>query len=119
MTIQIADSELTIMKVLWKNSPLTSAEILSQIEGNKNTIKTLLQRLVTKGALTVEPIKGHTYLYAPAVSQADYTDVTSERFLTKVFDGSGKAMLLNFIQEERITKADLQELLDLIEEDLT
>lgn len=117
MKIQIADSELPIMKVLWKESPLTSAEILSKMEGNTNTLKTLLQRLVAKGALETEAIDKRSYSYRPVISQKEYRKICSKGFLEKVFDGSTQAMLLNFVKEEQVTKEELEELLRQIEEE--
>lgn len=115
--ISISDAELPIMKVLWENGTLTSPQILEKLEGNKNTLKTLLQRLVTKGAISVEEPMPRKSLYTAAVSKEEYIKVERTGFIQKVFDGSAKNMLLNFVQEEKISKQDLQELLALIEEE--
>ncbi len=115
--IHIADSELPIMKVLWDKGELTSTEILNQLEGNKSTLKTLLQRLVTKGAVKASEITSRSYRYSALVSREEYTSAEGSGFLQKVFDGSARRMLLNFVKEEHITKEDLKALIDQIEED--
>lgn len=115
--INITDSELPIMKVLWQHDNLTSPEIFEYLEGNKNTFKTLLQRLVSKGAVKATEINSRTYRYSALISRQEYTKKESKGFLQRVFDGSKEKMLLNFIKEENINKEDLQKLLDSIEEE--
>ncbi len=115
MNIPITDAELPIMQLLWKSAPQTSTELLAQLEGNDNTQKTLLKRLVEKGAVYTQPITSRTFSYAPAVSKEEYEHSKSETLLHKVFGGSSKKMLLSFVEQEKITKKDLQELLDMIE----
>ncbi len=115
--ISIADSELPVMKLLWEKGTLSGSEILSEIEGNKSTIKTLLQRLVAKGAVKAEAVNSRTYLYTAAVEKQDYINHRRTGFIQKLFDGSAKNMLLNFVKEENITKEDLQRLMDMIEEE--
>lgn len=114
--IKIADAELPIMKVLWEQGELTSPEIFAHLEGNKSTLKTLLQRLVGKGAVKATEINSRSYRYSPVLSRQDYINQERSGFLQKVFDGSAQKMLLNFVKEEKITRDDLQKLLDIIEE---
>ncbi len=115
--INIADSELPIMKILWERDNLTSPEIFENLEGNKSTLKTLLQRLVTKGAVEATEINSRTYRYSATVKKEEYIKSERKGFLQKVFDGSKEKMLLNFVKEENVTKEDLQRLLDMIEEE--
>ncbi len=117
MNIQISDSELSVMKVLWQDAPLTSSQILERMTGNKSIMKTMLQRLVAKGALEASPIDGRSYTYTPTVTQADYTAQSSRHFIDKVFDGSSQAMMMNFIRGEQVTVDDLQALIDMLKEE--
>jgi BlaI family penicillinase repressor len=114
--IIINDSELPIMKALWKEDGVTSPEILADIEGNKSTLKTLLGRLVDRGAVRVEEINQRTYRYFAVVTEDEYIEGQRKTFLQKVFDGSTEKMLLNFVKEENISPAALRRLVDLIEE---
>lgn len=115
--ISIADAELPIMKVLWEQGGLTSPEIFAGMTGNKSTLKTLLQRLVAKGAVTAVEINSRCYRYSAAVSREDYVRQEQTGFLQRVFDGSVKKMVLNFVKEEKLTREDLEELLGMIEEE--
>jgi len=113
----INDSELPIMKVLWKRDGIALPEILAQLRGNKSTLKTLLGRLVSRGAVRVEEITQRSYRYFAAVSEEDYIAGQRRHFLQKVFDGSAEKMLLNFVREENISPEDLQGLLNQITEE--
>lgn len=115
MSININNSELPIMKVLWKRDGITSPEILSEVTGNKNTIKTLLSRLVERGAVRIEEINQRTYRYFFVVTEDEYINSQREKFLQRVFDGSTEKMLLNFVKEENITAEDLRKLVEMIE----
>jgi len=115
--ITINDSELPIMKVLWKKSGITSPEILAQLRGNKSTLKTLLGRLVGRGAVRVEELTQRSYRYFAVISEVEYIVGQRRNFLQKVFDGSAEKMLLNFVREENISPEDLRGLLDQIEEE--
>lgn len=115
--INIADSELPIMKVLWEKGDLTSPEIFADMDGNKSTLKTLLKRLVEKGAVKATEINSRTFRYSAVVSNDEYVNNERTGFLQKVFDGSKSKMLLNFVKEENISRDDLAALLQIIEED--
>ena len=115
--IIINDSKLPIMKVLWQQDGIALPEILSQLRGNKSTLKTLLGRLVSRGAVRAEEITQRSYRYFAAVTEDEYIAGQRRHFLQKVFDGSAEKMLLNFVQEENISPEDLQGLLNQITEE--
>lgn len=119
---EITDAELEIMNILWKDKPLTLNEIVNQLSEeetrNKSTIKTLLYRLVEKGSVkskTGENKKEN--LFEPAISHNKYLRRANESFLEKLYHGSTNQLLLNFVEEKKISKKDLQDLLDLIEKE--
>lgn len=115
--VAITDAELPIMKVLWEKGTITSPEILNCLDGNKSTLKTLLLRLVQKGAVKADEINARTYRYTALIAQSEYIARTRKSFLQRAFDGSTQKMLLNFVKEEKITKDELQNLIDMIEEE--
>lgn len=113
----ISPAELPIMKVLWEKGELSSPKIFEEIEGNVSTLKTLLKRLVDKGAVGTHQINSRTYMYYPILSREDYINQERRGFLARVFDGSKNRMLLNFVKEEKISRSDIEKLLEMIEED--
>ncbi len=115
--INIANSELPIMKILWEKGEGVSSEIFENLDGNISTLKTLLKRLVDKGAVGINEISSRTYSYYPILSEKEYINAERKGFIARVFDGSKKKMLLNFVEEENISKKDIEKLLELIDED--
>lgn len=109
----ISDSEWKIMKVLWKQSPRLASEIVDELEKetgwNPKTIHTLIRRLVTKGA--VEAKKENTfYSYYALVTEADCVKEETKTFLEKCFNGSLNLLLANFIEDEKLSGEDIEEL---------
>ena len=107
------------MKVFWKNGELTLneiVEILSKDEKkNKSTIKTLLYRLIEKESVKSITNKSKENTYKAVVQEEEYLKKANESFLEKLYNGSTNKLLLNFVEEKKISKKDLQDLLDLIE----
>ncbi len=116
---EITDAELEIMKVLWENGELTLneiVEILSKDEKkNKSTIKTLLYRLIEKESVKSITNRKKENTYKAAIKKDEYLKKENESFLEKLYNGSTNKLLLNFVEEKKISKKDLQDLLDLIE----
>lgn len=96
---RISDAEWEVMKVFWRRGPCTAQAVIDDLAGSKHwrtaTIKTLLNRLLRKGALTFEK-SGRAYVYTPAVSEADSRGMAAVSFLERVFDGALSPFLAHF-----------------------
>lgn len=118
---KITDAELDIMKVLWKNEGITSPMIFAAIENsedrNTGTLKTLLTRLVQKGAIRREGINERHYVYFPIISEQEYIAKNRRRLIDKMFNGSPQDFLLNFVKEESITQEELTRLIAQIDKE--
>jgi BlaI family penicillinase repressor len=116
---RISDAEWQVMKVLWGKAPLTANEVVESLEPstgwNPRTIKTLLNRLVKKGALGFRE-EGRRYLYLPLASEADCVRAERRSFLQRVYGGSLKPMLAQFLEEESLSAEELAELRRLLDE---
>jgi BlaI family penicillinase repressor len=111
---RISDTEWEIMRILWEKHPLSANEIIVELTTadsgwHPKTARTLLARLVRKQALGYEA-KGRTYVYTPLVSAEDCVGTASESFLDRVFGGSLKPMLAHFVERQKLTRQDLEEL---------
>ena len=115
---RITDAESEIIKILWKNGPMTSSKLFdifdSDFNRNKGTFKTLLTRLVNKGIIKREKLNERHFIYHPVVTEKEYLAKQQHRMINKVFDGSAKNLLLNLVQEEKITQKDLEDMINLI-----
>ena len=117
---EITDAELEIMQVLWKNKECNLAEIIEKLsineEKNKNTIKTLIHRLTQKGAIESKKINSKEVIYIPKVSEKKYIKKESNSFLDKVFNGNINKLLLNLVEDKKVSKEELQKLIDIMED---
>ena len=116
MTIQqISDSELELMKIVWASGGTALyAQIMEELAKagrtwQKNTVITLLSRLVDKGLLKTSKI-GRRNEYAALVTQADYQTAQARTLLNKLYQGSAKGLVATLIQGELLSPADYEEL---------
>ena len=112
-TPKISDAEWEIMKLLWANHPQTANQMVKALEDTQHwkpkTIKTLINRLLTKGAIGFKR-DGRQYLYYPRVAQEACVQSESQSFLKRVFDGAAKPMLAAMIENDSLTLDDIEEL---------
>lgn len=104
------------MKVIWGKPPQTAAEVIASLteeDWHPNTIKTLLSRLHRKGVVGVNKQKT-LYLYRATVSEADCVKKESESFLDRIFGGAVKPLLVHFVENEKLSPRDLEELKDIL-----
>jgi BlaI family penicillinase repressor len=115
----ISDAESQVMGVLWRRSPLTSEEIVGElqqaIDWHEKTIRTLLNRLLGKGAVSAER-DGRRYLYAPLLSREQWQAQESRSLLDRVFGGRVAPLLAHFSTHEKLSKRDIAELRKLIDD---
>lgn len=115
MSQQISDSELEIMKIIWKNhGTALYAFIMKELEKNayewkKNTVLTLLSRLINKGFLTIRKI-GRRNEYTALVSEKDYLTTQTKNFLQKTFEGDVKSLVSTLIQQDILSSDDIDSL---------
>ncbi len=101
------------MRVIWAASPIRAGKVVEELASthawHAKTVRTLLARLVKKGALTFEK-KGRAYLYRPLVKEDDSIQAESDSFLQRVFGGSISPMLAHFVERHKISDAEMREL---------
>ncbi|NYF36648.1 BlaI/MecI/CopY family transcriptional regulator [Stenotrophomonas sp. JAI102] len=115
---QISEAEAVVMEVLWRNHPLGADEVvvaLARRDWAEPTIKTLLNRLLTKGAISASR-DGRRYLYSPVLQRQAWVAEQSEGFLDRVFDGRVAPLVAHFSQRGELSAQDIAELKKLIQE---
>ena len=114
---QISDYELELMKVIWNNggtalyAEITAALSEKGMNWTKNTIITLLSRLIDKGLLKTSKI-GHRNRYTAIVSSSEYQTSQTENFLSKVYEGNAKGLVSTLIQKDLLSDADYEDLME-------
>ena len=112
---QVSDSELTLMKILWSaGGSAKYAAIMEELakSGNtwqKNTVITLLSRLVDKGMLKTSKA-GRRNEYIALVTEADYQSAQARTLVSKLYSGSAKGLVATLIQGEMLSEEEYREL---------
>ena len=117
--MQISEAESVVMDVLWQRHPLSADEVVAALAGNQSwqeaTVKTLLNRLLNKGAIRADK-DGRRYLYAPLLKREDWVMEESQGLLERLFGGRVAPLVAHFSNHRRLSKRDVAELRRLIEE---
>jgi BlaI family penicillinase repressor len=110
---RISEGEQAVMEVLWAEAPLTATEVAERIPAERGwserTVKTMLGRLLTKGALRHEE-DGRRYLYRPAVKRADYASRETRRLADRLFGGRAAPLVAHLAAGDGLTDQDIAEL---------
>ena len=112
---KVSDYELEIMKIIWANKGTALyAEILIGLESKgytwtKNTILTLLSRLVEKKLLKTSKT-GRRNIYTAIVAEHEYQGEQATAFINKVFDGNAKEMIVSLFERGLLSSEDYDEL---------
>jgi len=109
---QISDAEWVVMKVVWDKAPVTTSQVVDSLDDTTwkpKTIHTLLSRLVRKGAVQFEK-QGREHLFRPKVSAAECQRAASRSFLKRFFDGELAPFLARFVESEKLTREEIEEL---------
>jgi predicted transcriptional regulator len=110
---RISEGEHAVMEVLWAESPLTAAEVADRIPPargwSERTVKTMLGRLLAKGALVHEE-DGRRYLYRPAIARVDYAQRETRRLADRLFGGRAAPLVAHLAAGEGLSEQDIAEL---------
>ncbi|MHC4426815.1 MAG: BlaI/MecI/CopY family transcriptional regulator [Planctomycetota bacterium] len=116
---RISESEWLVMRILWSRSPQAANEVFEELDGKTKwkpkTVKTLIDRLVKKGALKFEK-DGRRYRYYPAVSEAECVATERLSFVRRVYGGTTKPMLAAFLEDAELSADDISELKEILEQ---
>jgi len=113
MAERASESEMQVLSALWDDAPQTAADLTRRI-GTINgwtqaTVKTLLARLVQKGAVTAEA-DGRRYLYRPAIDRAEAVGEESQRFVDRLFGGRVSPLIAHLVEREALSDTDIAEI---------
>lgn len=118
MSLQISESEWKVMRCLWDRGTLPLGEIIAEIAPengwNGNTVRTLVVRLVEKGAVLAEK-HGRNYVYSAIAQETDCVLKETEHFLGRIFDGSPSKLFAALSSGGKLSDKDITEIEDMIQ----
>ena len=117
----ISEAEYQVMKVIWAGAPISTNEVVEKLEKTTawkpKTIQTLLSRLVKKGALKYEK-DSRVYVYTPLVQKSEILETESDSFLNRFYDGALNPMIVNYLERDKLSEEDMNELKHILEKKL-
>lgn len=116
---RISEAEHAVMEALWETSPLAASDVCDKVCAARGwtmpTVKTLLSRLVAKGAVATEP-EGRRFLYRPLLERANYVGGESRRLVDRLFGGRAAPLIAHLAETEALTDDDIAEIERLLQE---
>ena len=116
--MQISDAEWAVMNLVWDSQPIDASQVVDRLgpvnDWSAATIKTMLHRLVKKGALAHEA-DGKKYIYRSKVRRGDCVRRASRSFVDRVFGGQSAPALLQLVRSSKLTADEVEELRQLLD----
>ncbi|RDC48867.1 BlaI/MecI/CopY family transcriptional regulator [Paraclostridium bifermentans] len=113
--IKISDSEMKFMNLVWDNSPINSTKLVKLAEEHlgwkKSTTYTVIRRLSQRGIL-----KNENAVVSFIVNKEEVQETKGQELIGKVYEGSIKMFLSAFLNKEKISKEEAEELKSMIDE---
>jgi len=115
----LSPAEWEIMKVMWQRGPSAARDVFASLPEDHGwaykTVKTLLSRLVAKGALGYDQI-GNSYLYRALAERESMTRQEVRGVLQRLISHTCSPVLAQFIQESNLTDKEIRDLKKLLDE---
>ena len=107
------------MKTLWELGPLDARSVFAALpkgsEWADQTVKTLLSRMVVKGAVAYDQV-GNSYLYRAAVAREELTRQEVQTVFERVVGAAVSPVLAHFIDEANLSDEEIRKLQQLLDE---
>jgi BlaI family transcriptional regulator, penicillinase repressor len=115
--MRISEAESVVMTELWARGEATAEDLVAALgerqQWQEATIKTLLNRLLTKGAVKAER-DGRRYRYQPVLEQDAWVLEESSSLLQRLFGGRVAPLVAHFSEHGKLSRKDIDELKSLI-----
>ncbi|MGD9557970.1 MAG: BlaI/MecI/CopY family transcriptional regulator [Mangrovibacterium sp.] len=120
MIKELTRAEEQVMQLLWKLEKAFVKDVVERMPEPKpayNTISTIIRILEKKGFVDHEAF-GKTYRYYPLIGKKEYTKAYFRNFLSNYFGNSFQEMVSFFAKEDKMSVAELEELIKEVGKDL-
>lgn len=116
---ELTKVEERIMLIFWKLQKAFVKDVLAEIPDKQkppyNTISSVARILANKGYLKYNAY-GKTHEYYPAISQTDYRKIKVKKMLSGYFNDSPATLLSFMINEEKLSKKEIEKMKELIKQ---
>jgi BlaI family transcriptional regulator, penicillinase repressor len=117
--VSVSEAESVVLAVLWQDGPMATEAVVTalaqQQHWQESTIKTLLNRLLKKGAVEASK-EGRRYIYSPVLTREQWLSSESDGLLNRLFGGRVAPLVAHFSKHRKLSKKDISDLKRLIQE---
>lgn len=117
--VSISTAESVVMEIIWRTHPITTEEVVAALATQETwqepTVKTLLNRLLRKRAISARK-DGRRYKYSPVLQRDQWISSESEGLLERLFGGRVAPLVSHFTRHRKLTKKDISDLKLIIRE---
>ncbi|OQW74814.1 MAG: CopY family transcriptional repressor [Proteobacteria bacterium ST_bin13] len=118
MSERITEAEQVVLEILWDDAPATAAQITDRAfprrQWNAQTVKTILARLVQKGAIGAEA-DGRRFLYRPLMDRAALVETEAQHLLDRLFDGKAAPLVAHLVKRAEVSGRDADDIEQLLQ----
>lgn len=101
------------MKTLWECGPMAARDVFAALPDSNawayKTVKTLLSRLVAKGAVDYDQV-GNSYLYRAAAGREEVTKEEVRGLFQRIMGEAVSPVLAHFIEQADLTSDEIEQL---------
>lgn len=112
--IKIFEAEYKFMHIIWEHSPISSTDLVKiankELGWKKSTTYTVIRRLCERGAIKNE----NAVVYA-LINQEQVMRAETEEHINKIYNGSLKLFFTTFLQKEKLSKDEVEELKKIVD----
>lgn len=114
----LTEAEWKIMQLLWEKCSMTMMEITRALEKQtgwtKNTVTTLLKRMIQKGTVHVDET-GSVKRYRPIADKEKVTREQTDTLLKRLFSGKASLLVANLVERGNMTEDEISEIKSMLE----
>lgn len=115
--IKLSSSEWKIMSLLWESEPMTITQMTAALNDDtgwsKHTVITLLKRMKEKNVIDFEQI-GNAKNFHTLIKREDVAVSETQSFLERIYRGSIGMMVNSMIDQNALSKEDIDELYEIL-----
>jgi len=115
----LTENELEVMKILWKQAPLTVSDLLNCVQRKPlpayTSLLTLVQAMEKKGYIKHQKI-GKAFAYLPILKQEKFLISEVKRMAKRLFGGSPGTLVLNLVENEQLSETELHALKQILKD---
>lgn len=120
MPIKLFDAELKVMDVLWENGEMPANAITKKLKDdigwNINTTYTVINKLVSKGAIEKKSVSTRKTICRPLITKEEVQAAELDELVNKVFDGSPQNLFTALLDRQDLPEEMNKKLRDMIDE---